>query len=143
MYLTSQSFPVGYFHASPRFGHTNSLAGVITGSERSNDYVQGTLFAAAFILSLFMVWVIYLVIFMCRGERFGILAGRRLPDKSPCKNSIYRVTIMLLCLSTTLAGITFLVVAGDRTDKTFDIVRIGVAVSVHWSEILAYLSLDK
>ncbi len=121
---------MAHFNEAPRFGHTDDLAGVITGSERYNDYAQGTAFTAGFILFFFVIWSVFLVLFMCCGRTVGILSGRRLLDsESSKKNVIYRTIILVCCLCTVISGIIFLVVAGNKTDDTFLSVRTGVAVS--------------
>lgn len=82
----------------PRFGHSNSFASLFdSGSDGQTDYILGLLFAAVFILVLFVVWGILLLIFKCLGQkRVGFLSGSAFASTKDSKKPIIIRSVFLL-----------------------------------------------
>lgn len=116
------------FNNVPRFRNSDDLAAVVTGQEGWKGYAQGTVFVGAFILYIFVMWLILLVIFACCGQRrVGILSGKRLQKKNKtCTHGVYRTLVLGSCVLSLMAGVMFLVKVTTSLDSTFDGVRDGV-----------------
>jgi hypothetical protein len=65
----------------PRFGKTNDILALVTGSaEEGNDYFIGLLASSIAMFSVFLIWACILLCMKCKGpETFGWFSGRRLP----------------------------------------------------------------
>lgn len=65
------------FSQIKRFGHTSDISKLFSNdSSETEDYVRGLLFAAAFVMAIFLVWMILIVVFMFMGKRLvGFLSG--------------------------------------------------------------------
>eukprot|EP00978_Attheya_sp_CCMP212_P006057 scaffold13640_cov65-Attheya_sp.AAC.3 len=76
--------------AMPRFGHSDSFSSLFdSGSDGQTDYILGLLFAAVFILVLFVLWGILLLIFKCLGQkRVGFLSGSAFASPKDSKKPI-------------------------------------------------------
>lgn len=100
----------------------------MTGQEGWKGYAQGTVFIGAFLLYVFVMWLIVLVIFACCGQRrVGILSGKRLQKKNEnCMHRIYRILVVGSCIFSLMAGMMFLVKVTSSLNGTFDGVRDGV-----------------
>jgi len=62
-------------HASPRFGHSNSMVDLFYNDTRT-DYIRGLLFVSAFVFVIFFIWLIIVLLLKCCGEkRVGCLSG--------------------------------------------------------------------
>jgi hypothetical protein len=63
---------------TPRFGHGSSFEDVLSSdSQTQKSYVIGITFAAIICISVFVVWAVLLLVFMCCGtEKVGFLSGR-------------------------------------------------------------------
>lgn len=63
--------------SAPRFGHSNDFSAVFSQSQdEQSDYLQGLVFAGAFILAIFLAWCVVLLILKCLGkDRVGFLSG--------------------------------------------------------------------
>ena len=73
----------------PRYGHTSDLTDLFQNTDTAgstdidlelntnavDDYIRGILFVAGLLLSLFVLWVVILLIAKCLGRRVGIMAG--------------------------------------------------------------------
>mmetsp|Transcript_6247 Transcript_6247/g.11802 ORF Transcript_6247/g.11802 Transcript_6247/m.11802 type:complete len:359 (+) Transcript_6247:332-1408(+) len=121
-------FTVEIFHDVPRFRNSDNLAAVATNQEGWQGYAQGTLFVGALILYIFIMWLIFLVIFACCGQRrVGVLSGKSLQRKDEnCSHSIYRTLVVGSCIFSLMAGMMFLVKVTSSLNGTFDSVRDGV-----------------
>ena len=66
---------------TPRFGHSNELLDLMTGTpEEQSDYVKGLIASSFAIFGLFLVWLIWLAVFHCMGPKeVGILSGKPRP----------------------------------------------------------------
>jgi len=82
----------------PRFGHSDSFASLFdSGSDGQTDYILGLLFAAVFILVLFVLWGILLLIFKCLGQkRVGFLSGSAFASPKDSKKPIIIRSVFLL-----------------------------------------------
>lgn len=101
---------------------------VVTDIEGWSDYAQGCVFIGAFILAVFVVWMILIGLFFCCGQRtVGILSGRRLRDENKTwKHSLYRSIQLSSCVFSLMAGLMFLVKVTSSLEDTFDSVRGGI-----------------
>jgi len=64
-------------HHFPRFGHTNDIAALASGSDAATDYVVGIVTGALLVLAVALVWALVLVGLKAAGHRrVGCLAGR-------------------------------------------------------------------
>lgn len=74
--------PIRTFHHVPRFGHISDLTklfdseGLIKSGLNRSSYIQGTCFITGVCITLFLLWVIALIVCKCcLKRRVGIMAG--------------------------------------------------------------------
>lgn len=69
---------IALFRGVPRFGHSMDISQLFAPKSSSDqvDYVLGSIFIGAFLMSLFIVWIVTLSIFTCVGRnKVGFLSG--------------------------------------------------------------------
>ena len=121
---------VQLFGNVPRFGHTDDLATLVTGENDYIDYALGTVFIAGFIMSGFVLWLLFLLLCKCCGKRCGILSGQRLKDERP--HWFVRTIVMLAAAFGLAAGVMYLMKATSSLYDTFDSIREGAQVRVSY-----------
>jgi len=100
-------------HGMPRWGYTDDFSKLFSeDSDETKDYIYGLLFGATLILSLFLIWLIVILVFKCMGQRrVGFLSGApftRTPETSDIGENFKRPIIArLVFLSFGLILITF------------------------------------
>jgi hypothetical protein len=84
-------------------------------------------FSGAFILAVFLFWVVLSALFFCCGNKtVGILSGRRIDESKTPKHTIYRSLVLVSCILSLMSGVTFLVKVSSSLEDTFDSVRDGI-----------------
>jgi len=114
---------VEIFGGVPRFGHFSDISLIITGEGDYMDYIMGTIFIPIFVLSVFVVWIILILMFKMCGKTVGLLSGRRLDDRSP--HWFVRTIVMISAAFGLAAGAMYLVKATSSLSSTFDSIREG------------------
>lgn len=132
-------------HAAPRFGHTNDFSALFSTTE-TQDYLEGLVFAGAFILAIFLAWLLALAVFKCLGKnRVGFLSGAAFTTSGPRPFYIRIVFInaaILFIVFTILVvtqGLTNLHSAvstvGDSNDEVATILSNARGISISLSSI--------
>eukprot|EP00978_Attheya_sp_CCMP212_P006058 scaffold13640_cov65-Attheya_sp.AAC.4 len=82
----------------PRFKNPDNFAYLFSpDSEQQSDYIVGLLFAAIFLLSIFLVWSILLLAFRCLGKnRVGFISGSAFQVSQSSKKPVIVRSIFLL-----------------------------------------------
>ena len=126
----------------PRFGHSSDITDIFgdDGSidfDKIIDYVMGSIFIAAFLLTTYILFVFAVVVFkLCFGKKAGILAGHPfVEDKSiifnkPKKNSYFRSVLMLLIFGVITSGIVFLTKGTQQVRAVVSDVRDATEVRI-------------
>ena len=133
-------------HAAPRFGHTNEFSALFSSTAESQDYLEGLVFAGAFILAIFLAWLLLLAILKCLGkDRVGFLSGAAFTTSGPRPFYIRIVFVnaaILFILFTILVvtqGLTNLHSAvstvGDSNDEIADILSNARQISISLASI--------
>jgi len=112
----ASNFVVRNFRNAPRFGHSRESSEIFS-QDLSNrtDYIVGTIFIGGVCISIFLLWVVILLLFIYLGPvKVGYLSGfpvvippkEQLPGIGKCKSSrkpmIVR-TVSLISCSTIMA----------------------------------------
>jgi hypothetical protein len=139
-----QPFTVEAFNDVPRFGHSDNLAGVASLQEPWQDYAEGTLFIGAFILAVFVAWVILTGLLYCCGQkRVGILSGKRLREEDKtAMHGVYRGMVVVSCVLTVMAGMIYFVKVSSSLNDAFGVVRIGVGDIVRMADNVTSVADD-
>jgi hypothetical protein len=132
------------FNNSPRFGHSDDLAGVANLTVSWQDYAQGTVFIGGFILAVFVLWFILTALFVCCGQRtVGILSGRRLKQENRSAwHGFYRGLVLGCCIFSLMAGMIYFVKVSSSLASTFDVVREGINSIVNIAENVTTVADD-
>lgn len=107
-------------HASPRFGHSNSIVDLFHKDTRI-DYILGLLFVSAFVFTIFCIWLVIILLFKCCGEkRVGCLSGTGF-RQSRSKSEICRINwtryIFMFCGALLITSCTLFSMKGvDMVD---------------------------
>jgi len=82
----------------PRFKNPDNFAYLFSpDSEQQSDYIAGLLFAAIFLLCVFLVWAILLLVFRCLGKnRVGFISGSAFEVSQSSKKPVIVRSIFLL-----------------------------------------------
>jgi len=137
-------FTVAAFNDVPRFGHSDNLAGVASSQEPWQDYAEGTIFIGAFILAVFVAWVILTGLFyFCGQKRVGILSGKRLREEDKtAMHGVYRGMVVVSCVLTVMAGMIYFVKVSSSLNDCFGVVRIGVGDIVRMADNVTSVADD-
>lgn len=121
----------------PRFGHTEDFFEALFGD--TADYIQGTIFIPAFVITFLIIWCIIILVFKCRGEKSGILSGREfIHEKEGCmecgrlgRNAVMRLTVLLSAIALVLCAVIFPAKGANAVNKTIDSIRSTAEVRVY------------
>ena len=71
--------------AVPRFGHSSDFSSLFSDDQgQVSDYAQGLLFIGCFLLTVYIIWFIFIIILKCIPHA-GFLSGRRFTNHSRAK----------------------------------------------------------
>eukprot|EP00555_Chaetoceros_dichaeta_P005733 CAMPEP_0198260752 /NCGR_PEP_ID=MMETSP1447-20131203/9637_1 /TAXON_ID=420782 /ORGANISM="Chaetoceros dichaeta, Strain CCMP1751" /LENGTH=639 /DNA_ID=CAMNT_0043948477 /DNA_START=101 /DNA_END=2020 /DNA_ORIENTATION=- len=143
----ASNFIVRNFRNAPRFGHSQDISQLFSGDQSNRvDYIVGTIFIGGICISLFLLWVIILVLFTYLGsQKVGYLSGDAIQVqkakftaefgelKASIKPMRVRVIFILCCVTVMAMAIvsyffgfkpiadSFDVVSSDILDELVDI----------------------
>lgn len=104
----------------PRFGHSSNMADLVASGSEMEDYINGTLFVAGFILFFLLLWFIIQIFLVCLSKRGGEKV------MSPKKKNWLRGTFLLSGFAGILGTILYITIGLPIAQDTVDNAQIAL-----------------